>query len=96
MSGHCIRPDTSGRAVGPPWLRRFCMPNPSADCLDLRQAAGDVTGVTIAGISADRQPFLPDSRQAWIRLAMALLIGAIGVMLGFPLADPIRWPTRIR
>jgi MFS family permease len=34
--------------------------------------------VTIATPTSDSTPFLPDSRQAWIRLSLALIIGSLG------------------
>lgn len=34
--------------------------------------------MTVASSASDSLPFLPDSRQAWIRLALALVIGALG------------------
>lgn len=32
----------------------------------------------MANLTSDSTPFLPDSRQAWIRLALALIIGSLG------------------
>lgn len=34
--------------------------------------------MTIATPTSDSMPFLPDSRQAWIRLSLALIIGSLG------------------
>ncbi len=34
--------------------------------------------MTIAAPTSDSMPFLPDSRQAWIRLSLALIIGSLG------------------
>jgi MFS family permease len=46
--------------------------------LDLWGHAEDVAAVTIANPTSDSTPFLPDSRQAWIRLSLALVIGSLG------------------
>ncbi|NUU42066.1 MFS transporter [Tardiphaga robiniae] len=46
--------------------------------LDPWAHAEDVAAVTIATPTSDSTPFLPDSRQAWIRLSLALIIGSLG------------------
>jgi len=46
--------------------------------LDLWGRAEDVAAVTVATPTSDSMPFLPDSRQAWIRLSLALVIGSLG------------------
>ncbi len=46
--------------------------------LDLWGRAEDVAAVTVAIPTSDSMPFLPDSRQAWIRLSLALVIGSLG------------------
>jgi len=56
------------------------MPNIAASWLDLEQIEADSAGTVHA--PSERSPhtpaFTPDSGQAWVRLALALLIGSIG------------------
>ncbi|MBC7577810.1 MAG: MFS transporter [Tardiphaga sp.] len=46
--------------------------------LDLCQRCDEVAAVSVASLSRDSLPFVPDSRQAWNRLAIALVIGSLG------------------
>ena len=71
------------------------MPNIAPVWVD-RQAVADqfAPAVEIAApLSRDSQPFVPDSRQAWARLAVALLIGSLGsvgvwsVVVTFPVVQ---------
>ncbi len=65
------------------WLPAFphiCMPNIAALQVDGEAEADEVSpAVEIASdFSRHRTMFVPDSRQAWIRLAVAVLIGSLG------------------
>jgi MFS family permease len=56
-----------------------CLPNLAAVQLDLTRLSEDVTAaVTAIPITRDLPVFVPDSRQAWIRLGLALIIGSLG------------------
>jgi len=61
-------------------LPRDCMPNIAPMWLDLgRQAPEVACAVVISSeLSRDSSLFVPDSRRAWTRLAVAVLIGALG------------------
>src|SRR3954469_4045131 len=72
----------SGRLVicGERLLRCFCMPNVAAMWLDPAQC-GDEVAAIVHGPNKrfeEAPQFTPDSRQAWARLALALVIGSIG------------------
>src|ERR1700688_2436143 len=54
------------------------MPNIAALLLDLDAASDEVAAVHAPSTPKDSAHFTPDSRQAWVRLALALLIGSIG------------------
>jgi len=59
---------------------RFCMPNIAPLRLDLKAIATEVANaVEISSqFVRDSDQFIPDSRQAWIRLAVAVVIGSLG------------------
>src|SRR5258708_22865231 len=56
------------------------MPNIAAMWLDLERIAYEVaSAVAISSeLSRDSDLFVPDSRRAWLRLAVAVLIGSLG------------------
>jgi MFS family permease len=56
------------------------MPNIAALWLDLGRQAPEVAGAVVISseLSRDSSLFVPDSRRAWTRLAVAVLIGALG------------------
>src|ERR1700759_4681407 len=54
------------------------MPNIAPCCLTHGPRAGKLPVVHAPSDSQGRQAFTPDSRQAWVRLALALVIGSIG------------------
>src|SRR5882724_5233961 len=58
----------------------ICMPNIAAMWLDLGRIAYEVArAVDISSdFTRDSDLFVPDSRRAWIRLAVAVLIGSLG------------------
>ena len=58
----------------------ICMPNIAAMWLDVRRFAPEVAcAVAISSeLTRDSDLFVPDSRRAWIRLAVAVLIGSLG------------------
>src|SRR2546430_1107762 len=55
------------------------MPNIAAPCLTARRSANMVRAVHAPNHPGQKPTsFTPDSRQAWVRLLLALLIGSIG------------------
>jgi MFS family permease len=56
------------------------MPNIAALWLDVRRFAPEVPHAVVISseLSRDSDLFVPDSRRAWIRLAVAVLIGSLG------------------
>jgi MFS family permease len=56
------------------------MPNIAALWVDRRQDGGEFARAVDTAVNLTRhyQPFVPDSRQAWTRLAVAVLIGSLG------------------
>jgi MFS family permease len=63
-----------------PVFPRDCMPNIAALWLDLGRFAYEVAfAVAISSeLTRDSDLFVPDSRRAWMRLAVAVLIGSLG------------------
>ena len=61
-------------------LRCICMPNIAALLLDLDAASDEVAAVHAPSTPKDSAHFTPDSRQAWARLALAVLIASIGAV----------------
>jgi MFS family permease len=61
-------------------LRCFCMPNIAAIWLDDEWSTEEVARAVHAALNRHEETpaFVPDSRQAWSRLALALLIASIG------------------
>jgi MFS family permease len=59
-------------------LHRICRPNLAAMLLDPRARRDEVAAVHAPSDPTDSALFAPDSGQAWVRLALALLIGSIG------------------
>ncbi|MGZ5873640.1 MAG: MFS transporter [Bradyrhizobium sp.] len=70
------RPGTTGTEL----LCRSCMPNIAPSWVDLQALANEVAAaVEIASrLSRNSTLFIPDSRRAWTRLAVAVLIGSLG------------------
>src|SRR5882757_6664414 len=71
------------------------MPNISSQCLTPKPGPTKLLPVHApANPSKDPAAFIPDSRQAWVRLALALLIGSIGsvgmwsVVVVLPVVQP--------
>src|SRR5580698_5631513 len=64
----------------PTRLRCICMPNISALWVDRRQDGGEFAFAVDTAVTFIRHspPFVHDSRQAWMRLAVAVLIGSLG------------------
>jgi MFS family permease len=57
------------------------MPNPAATWVDLWSASRDFAGVHAShGRFPEPSAFTPDSRQAWVRLLVALLIASVGAV----------------
>src|SRR6267378_5682584 len=56
------------------------MPNIAAMWLDVRRIAHEVACAVVISseLSRDSDLFVPDSRRAWLRLAVAVLIGSLG------------------
>src|SRR3979490_3301756 len=54
------------------------MPNIAAMLLDPEAADDEVAAVPAPSESRETPAFTPDSGQAWVRLALALVIGSIG------------------
>src|SRR5438552_15188679 len=74
-----------GFAFARPILRRAlshhnCMPNIAPLWLDVRRFAPEVAYAVVISseLTRDSDLFVPDSRRAWIRLAVAVLIGSLG------------------
>jgi MFS family permease len=59
-------------------LRCICMPNIAPYCLTHRPRARKLPTVHAPSDSDDSKAFTPDSGQAWVRLALALVIASIG------------------
>ena len=61
-------------------LRCICMPNIAPSRVDREGVSDQVPPAveTAAYLSRHSSPFIPDSRRAWIRLAVAVLIGSLG------------------
>jgi MFS family permease len=61
-------------------LHRFFMPNILAIALDRKGIAGEVAAIVHAPLNRHQGTpgFVPDSRQAWVRLALAVAIASIG------------------
>ena len=61
-------------------LQCICMPNIAPLWVDHRAIADQVAGAVDTSVDFSRPSplFVPDSRRAWIRLAVAVLIGALG------------------
>jgi MFS family permease len=61
---------------------RICMPNIAALWVDLRAIDTEVPTavVTFSDLSRESDLFVPDSRQAWMRLAVAVLIASVGAV----------------
>jgi MFS family permease len=60
-------------------LHRICMPNIAPCCLTPKSRATKLRPVLAPSDSSKDSPlFIPDSRQAWVRLALAVVIGSIG------------------
>ena len=82
-------------------LHRICMPNIAPCCLT-RRLRGTKLRPVHAPSDSPRNPaaFTPDSAQAWVRLALAVLIGAIGsvgmwsVVVVLPVIQPEFGATR--
>ena len=59
----------------------FCMPNIAPLWLDPEGRGGEVAAVHApTSAHTDSPPFTPDSRQAWLRLALAVLIASVGAV----------------
>jgi MFS family permease len=60
--------------------QRICMPNIAALWVDRRQNGGEFAHAvdTTVDVTRHYQPFVPDSRRAWTRLVVAVLIGSLG------------------
>jgi MFS family permease len=58
------------------------MPNIAALWVDLRQETAEVAPAVVISshFSSESAPFIPDSRQAWMRLAVAVLIASVGAV----------------
>jgi MFS family permease len=61
-----------------PPLHRICMPNIAPCGLTPKSRATKLRPVLAPSDSSRSPLFIPDSRQAWVRLVLALLIGSIG------------------
>jgi MFS family permease len=59
-------------------LRCICMPNIAAISLDRGDRRDEVAAVHAPSDNKDSARFTPDSRLAWVRLAVALAIGSVG------------------
>jgi MFS family permease len=59
---------------------QICMPNIAPSWLDLEQIGADSPDIVHAPAERSQKTpaFTPDSRQAWVRLVLALLIGSVG------------------
>jgi MFS family permease len=81
--------------------RRICMPNISSQRLTAKPRPTKLRPVHApSNPSTDPAQFVPDSRQAWVRLGLALLIGSIGsvgmwsVVVVLPVVQPEFGATR--
>ncbi len=79
----------------------ICMPNIAPLWVDRRAAGDEVAAVHAPSDSSKDSPlFIPDSRQAWVRLALALVLGSLGsvgmwsVVVVLPVVQPEFGATR--
>jgi MFS family permease len=82
-------------------VRCICMPNISSRCLTHRPCPTKLRPVHApSNPSTDPAAFVPDSRQAWVRLGLALLLGSLGsvgmwsVVVVIPVVQPEFAATR--
>src|SRR5436190_2223283 len=63
-------------------LSRICMPNIAAMWVDLWAEAYEVPSAVVISshFTQDSDLFVPDSRQAWLRLAVAVMIASVGAV----------------
>ena len=63
-------------------LSRICMPNIAAMWVDLWAEAYEVPSAVVISshFTRDSDLFVPDSRQAWLRLAVAVMIASVGAV----------------
>jgi MFS family permease len=84
----------------PVLLRRICMPSTAAMIVDLSTSCDEVAAVHAPSDHTDSSLFTPDSGRAWLRLALALVIGSIGsvgmwsVVVVLPVVQPEFGATR--
>src|SRR4030095_1337135 len=80
MGGKLVPTADSAKALEGALSHHICMPNIAAMWLDVRRIAYEVaSAVAISSeLSRDSDLFIPDSRRAWLRLAVAVLIGSLG------------------
>ena len=66
-------------------LHCICMPNIAPLWLDLGRIADEVAPAVVisSNFTRDSDLFVPDSRRAWLRLAVAVLIGGSAYAIGF-------------
>src|SRR4029453_1124736 len=62
--------------------RRICMPNIAAMWVDRRPPAAQFARAVVISshFSQEADRFVPDSRQAWVRLAFALSLASVGAV----------------
>src|SRR3954453_5720759 len=74
-----LRPSVDRRRQGSgTLLHRLCMPNIPPKLLDPPPRADEVAAVHAPSDHKDSSLFTPDSRLAWVRLALALALGSVG------------------
>src|SRR5213080_4260581 len=74
-----------GRVSAPRWRRPIpcnCMPNIAPLWVDLLAIADEVAPAVVISshFTPDSELFVPDSRQAWTRLAVAVMIASVGAV----------------